>query len=247
MISCRQTAKYVLLILGALLFVSPAFAEKIKEWQMLQKEKSMGTHTFFFCPNAIKIIDKGRGFTIVSKAPDWSIDAFRDDDKTICHLTRRQFYNKYAFKIKHGHTKTAVLKIYKFGPYAAPMYYGQYHNDVIKRFDGVPIEVEDLISSFYKSSCVDGIVLRSVSNSIPRTKTDPSAFMAIDMNPTGVIRETLKLAEVPYTDSYFKIPANYRKVSDIGQIMTGKTQRKEAESIFLDMGIGDELGKPKAK
>lgn len=223
-----------------------ATAER-KEWQLKQRECSVGIINIFFCPTAVKILDPRRGFSIVSKAPDWDVYASRDDDKTTCHLTRQQYYNKGTFKLKHGHGESKILKTYKIGPVTAPLYQGLYHNDVIKRFEGIPIEVEDLISCFYKASCVDGIYLRSISNSVPSAKRDSSVFLSIDLNKTGVTLETISLAQVDYKESDFAIPAKYRQVADIGQILTGRSKRKEAESIFLEMGVGDDLGKTKTK
>ncbi len=240
--------RYSLFVLAAATVLSnPVIAAEVPAWKMVQKEKSLGVQAINFCPKAVKIVDKARGFTLVSSAPDWDVILYRSDDKVFCRLTKNQYYGQQAFKVKHGHTPGKVLKTYTFGPVTAPMYYGPYHNDVIKRFDNVPIEVEDLISAFYKSNSIDGILLRSVSNSMSRSKTDSSVFMPVDMNPTGVLRETLSLSQVAYNPSDFKVPTGYRKVNTIKEIATGKSKRKEAESIFLEMGIGDDLGKEKSK
>lgn len=235
-------ARYALLLSLVVGVVNPALAAKGTAWKMVQKEKSLGVQTIHFSSTGVKIADKARGFTVVSTAPDWNVIAYRDDDKVFCKLTKNQYYGQQAFKVKHGHSLGKVLKNYTFGPVTAPMYYGPYHNDVIKRFDGVPVEVEDLISSFYKGNSIDGIILRSVSNAMSRTKTDSSVFMPVDMNPTGVLRETLSLTSVPYNASDFKVPSGMRQVHDMKQVTTGKSKRKEAESIFLEMGVGDELG-----
>lgn len=241
---CFSLALFVCCASLSTIAAAPA---KKTQWQMKQREFSAGVLTIYFCPTAVKILDQRRGFSIVSKAPDWDVYAIRDDDKSICHMTRQQYYNKNAFKVKHGHTESKVLKTYKIGPVTAPLYYGLYHNDVIKRFDGVPTQVEDLIACFYKATCVDGINLRSISNSVPSKKRDSSVFLSIDLNRTGVTLETMSLEQVPFRETDFEIPANYRQVKDIGQILTGKSKRKEAESIFLDMGVGDDLGKAKTK
>lgn len=243
--SIRHTQLF--LLLAAVVLSNPAYAAKETAWKMVQKEKSLGIQTINFSSKAVKIVDKGRGFTLVSTAPDWDVILYRDDDKVFCKLTRKQYYGQQAFQVKHGHTPGKVLKNYTFGPVTAPMYYGPYHNDVIKRFDGVPIEVEDLIASFFKANCVDGIVLRSISNSMTRSKTDSSVFMPVDLNPTGVLRETLSLNTVPYNAFDYKVPPNLRKVNSMKEIATGKSKRKEAESIFLEMGVGDDLGKSSGK
>lgn len=237
----------LLIFVCAFLSQYPALAANKTAWKMVQREKSAGINEILFCSNAVKIVDKNRGFTIVSTAPDWNVALFRRDDNLLCRLSRQQFYNKYAYKVKHGMTPSRVLGMVKVGTLSAPMYYGPFHNDVIKRFDGVPVQVEDLLSCYYKASAVDGIVLKSVSNYIQRKQTNASAFMPADLNPTGVIRETISLKEIPYTDADFKIPGGFRPVSDLNQIMTGAVKRKEAESIFLEMGVGDELGKRKGK
>lgn len=237
----------IFLLTAALVLSVPALAARETAWKMVQKEKSLGVQTINFCSTGVKIADRARGFTVVSTAPDWNVIVYRDDDKVFCKLTKDQYYGQQAFKVKHGHSPGKVLKNYTFGPVTAPMYYSPYHNDVIKRFDGVPIEVEDLISSFYKGNSTDGIILRSVSNSLSRSKTDSSVFMPVDMNPTGVLRETLVLMSVPYNASDFKIPPGLRQVHDMKQVTTGKSKRKEAESIFLEMGVGHELGMEKRK
>lgn len=241
------TGQSLLFFACAFLSSTAAFAEKETEWKLVQKEKSLGDQTIYFCPKAVRIDNRSGGYSLVSKAPDWDVLLFREDDKTCCRLTRNQYFAKQAFVVKHGHSLGTVLKTYTFGPVKAPLYYGPYHNDVIKRFNGIPTQVEDVISSYYKSNSVDGIVLRSQSNSMSRAKTDSSVFMPIDMNPTGLLRETLSLETIPYKEADFKVPPNLRQIADTKQILTGKQQRKDAESIFLDMGIGDELGKPKGK
>ncbi len=214
---------------------------------MVQREKSSGINDIYFCSTAVKIVDKNRGYTIVSKAPDWDVIFFRADDKLLCRLTRQQYYNKNAYTVKHGMTPSRVLAMVKVGTLTAPLYCGPYHNDVIKRFDGIPVQVEDLLSCYYKASAVDGIMLRSISNYVPRKSTSASAFLPADLNPTGVTRETISLKEISYNEADYKIPSGFRAVSDLNKIMTGAVKRKEAESIFLEMGIGDELGKPKGK
>lgn len=214
---------------------------------MVQREKSAGINDFYFCSKGVKIVDKNRGYTIVSKAPDWDVYFFRADDKLLCRLTRQQYYNKNAYTVKHGMTPPRVLGSVKVGALTAPLYYGPYHNDVIKRFDGIPVQVEDLLSCYYKASAIDGIMLRSISNYVARKSASASAFLPVDLNPTGVIRETISLEEIPYNEADFKIPSGFRTVSDLNKIMTGAVKRKEAESIFLDMGVGDDLGKSKGK
>lgn len=231
----------------AFLWMSPALAEKKTEWMMVQRDKSLGINDFYFCSTGAKIVDKNRGFIIVSKAPDWDIYFFRSDDKTLCRLTRQQYYNKNAYTSKHGMTPSRILAMVKIGPVTAPLFNGPYHNDVIKRFDGVPVQVEDLFACFHKSSAVDGIVLKSISNHVAHKPISAAQFMPADLDPTGVTRETVSLKEIPYNQSDFKIPSGFRIVSDLNKILTGAVKRQEAESIFLEMGVGDELGKPKGK
>ncbi len=237
----------MLIFICAFLALLPAFAANKTAWKMVQREKSAGIIEILFCSNGVKIVDKNRGFTIVSTAPSWDVYFFRADDKTLCRLTRQQYYNKNAFKSKRGGTPSRILGMVKIGSFAVPMYYDPYHNDAVKRFEGVPVQVEDLISCYYKANAVDGIVLKSVSNFVQQKPTSASAFLPADLNPTGVVRETISLKEVPCTDTDFKIPSGFRAVSELNQIITGALKRKEAESIFLEMGVGDELGKRKGK
>ena len=141
----------LLTFICAFLAMSSAFAENKTEWKMVQREKSAGINDFYFCSTGVKIVDKNRGYTIVSKAPDWDVYFFRSDDKLLCRLARQQYYNKNAYIVKHGMTPPRVLGSVKVGALTAPLYYGPYHNDVIKRFDGIPAQVEDLLSCYYKA------------------------------------------------------------------------------------------------
>lgn len=220
------------------------------QWHLQLRDQSTGIHDFYFCPSAIKILDKARGYSIISSAPDWDVVLFRTDDKVLCRQTRSQYYYNMGFKQKTSFKPPIVLSTQKIGPVTAPLIYGPYHNDAIKQFKDIPKQVDDLISCYFKMGCVPGIRLRVVSNKVPdRSKTSLGAevFLSAAAEPSGVTLETLTLAEGPYEESTFKIPSGFQLVKDTKHIKTGMAKRKEAEAIFLDMGVGDELGKSKRK
>lgn len=224
--------------------------QKKTQWHLKQRDQSTGIHDFYFCPTAVKILDKARGYSIVSTAPDWDVVLFRADDKVFCRQKRSQYYYNMGFKQKTIFGPPVVLTTKRIGPVTAPLIYGAYHNDAIKKFSGVPQQVGDLISCYYKMGCVPGIRLRVVSNKVPdRSKVSLGAelFLSAAVDPSGVTLETMSLTEMPYDEATFKIPAGLQLVKDVKQIKTGMAKRKEAEAIFLDMGVGDELGKVKNK
>jgi len=220
------------------------------QWHLQLRDQSTGIHDFYFCPSAIKIFDKARGYSIVSTAPDWDVVLFRTDDKVFCRQTRSQYYYNTGFKQKTTFSAPIVLATQKIGPVTAPLIYGPFHNDAIKKFPGIPTQVNDLISRYFKMTCVPGIRLRVVSNKVPdRSKTSLGAevFLSAAAEPSGVTLETMTLSEQPFDEDAFKIPSGFKTIKDTKQIKTGLAKRKEAEAIFLDMGVGDELGKARRK
>ena len=220
------------------------------QWHLQLRDQTTGIHDFYFCPSSVKILDKARGYSIVSSAPDWDVVLFRPDDKVYCKQTRSQYYYNMGFKPKTTFSPPIILTTQKIGPVTAPLIYGPYHNDAIKKFKDISAQVDDLISCYFKMGCVPGIRLQCVSNKVPdRSKTSLGAqvFLSAAEDPSGVTLETMSLSEMPYDASTFKLPAGLRAEKDTKHIKTGLAKRKEAEAIFLDMGVGDELGKAKRK
>lgn len=62
------------------------------EWIISQNHKDLGRAKIYFSKNAIKIFNESWGYCLLSKAPDWSVVTYRDDDKIEWKTTRNQFY-----------------------------------------------------------------------------------------------------------------------------------------------------------
>lgn len=230
------------------LFCLPAFAEKSTQWVMEQRHHQSGYSKFHFTANAIKIYSKNFGFYLVSKAPDWNVHAFRPDDKTAITMTRKQFFDQQHFGIhKPPINAGAPIATDTIFSMKAKEYRSIYHDDWVAQFNGIPRPVWDLISAHYRSQRVDGIILKSVKNDKSKPKKSVLKSIWDDEPESGARLETLSLKEIPFKKSDFEVPQGYRKVTDLRQVLTSNESRREADSIIMQMGLGEKLGNEKGK
>ncbi|MBA3855901.1 MAG: hypothetical protein C0507_03230 [Cyanobacteria bacterium PR.3.49] len=229
-------------------YAAPAYAASTKEWQFEQKHHHSGYHKFYIAPKAVKIVNTNLGYQLVSKAPDWNVSIFRNDDKVICTLTRNQYYKQQAVHPDN-------LRINKFPVVGkeellgtkTTVYRGPHHDDWVATFKDVPVEVYDLITAYYKTPPVDGVVLKSYKPPVKGPKKTKLASMWLDEHESGTRLTASKLKELPYNAADFAIPKDFRKVMDVKAVTTSIEGRREAESIIEQMGVGEALGNSRGK
>jgi hypothetical protein len=240
----KSLAFLIAAILCDLCLQPAAFGANGSEWRMTQKHHMNGISQVYFTGNAIKIVGN-RGAHYVSKAPDWDVNVFRLDDKAICHLTRQQFYKKANF-----HLRRRELQFAGTGSVCSRktnLFRDEHRTYWVAKFPGVSLDIAKLLSAYYKSQAVDGMLLKSFSSNRELPAEKERAFKLLNDRSTGVTLETLNLRAIPYNPSDFNVPTGFRTVSDLRQVLLSSKDRNDAESIFLDMGVGDELGKREPK
>lgn len=212
-------------------------------WVIDQYHHSTGQHQISFTPDAVKICNNNFGYKLLAKAPVWDVCVYRDDDKIMCKLSRRAYYGEQGFDPKRPKINTnPIIANQDVCKIKTKVYRGPHHDDWVAHFPGVPHDVEDMITAFFKSQEVDGVVLRSVrSKKQKANKTDLLSFY-VDEQKAGTRLDTLNIRSVPYKASDFEIPANLRKTANIRAVTTSASGRQEAESIIEQMGLGEKLG-----
>lgn len=219
------------------------------EWKLEQSHHTSGFHDIFFAPNAVRIFSKNFGYDLVSKGPDWDVYLFRKDDKVLCRLRRNVYYGEQNYQPSRPKINTGPFVGTEFvKSVSAKVFAGPHHRDWVAKFPGITAEIENLICAYYKSQPADGVVLRSVRRTREPSKEDNKLLrLYVDEHTRGIRLDTLTAKQLPYKESDFKIPANFRVVKDSKVVTTSAEGRREADSIIEQMGLGEELGTKKKR
>jgi hypothetical protein len=199
----------------------------------------------YFTPNELRIDKKNFGYFIVAKAPDWKVYCFRNDDKVICKLSNPAYLAEQGFRVsgprveefpKVGDEFIGIIKTKKYNL--------QTHDDWVGSFPGIPSEIYDLINAtaFYQTEPADGVVLKSFKHPSLKSRKRARLLSLDSENVTGIRIETIKITKVPYKPSYFSVPSNFRPTK-FRVVLSSVENRREADSIIEQMGLGEKLGK----
>ncbi len=230
------------------IFVSVQAAERAHlsknlAWVIKQRHHSSGDLQLCFTSDALRIDKTNFGYVLISKAPDWTVYAFRNDDKVMCKLTKQAYLAEQGFLVNGPYIETfPVVGDSYISSVKTTIYQSFSHDDWLAKFPGIPQEIYDLImaTAFYHSEPAKGIVLKSIKH--PTVKPRKRIVFSLDTdNASGIRLETLKVSKAPYKRDDFSVPANYRKAK-LRTVVTSTASRKEADSIMEQMGLGEKLG-----
>jgi hypothetical protein len=212
-------------------------------WVIKQRHHSSGDLQLCFTSDALRIDKTNFGYVLISKAPDWTVYVFRNDDKVMCQLTRQAYLAEQGFLVNAPRINTLpVAGDGYISSVKTTIYRSFSHDDWLAKFPGIPQEIYDLImaTAFYHSEPATGIVLKSIKH--PKLKPRKQIVFSLDTdNATGIRLDTLKVSKAPYKWDHFSVPANYRQAK-LRTIVTSIASRKEADSIVEQMGLGEKLG-----
>lgn len=247
--ACERSKKvtwvhaFLLAVFTAGQTAAPAQAAAAKEWQFEQKHHHSGYHKFYIAAREVRIVNINFGYQLVSKAPNWDVHVFRTDDKVICSVSRKAYYKQQTSHPENLRlNKFPVVKREEFLGAKTTVYRGPHHDDWVVTFKDVPVEVYDLISAYYKSPPVDGVVLKSYKPPVKGPKKTKLASMWLDERESGTRLLASMLKEMPYNAADFAIPKGLKKVTEMKTVTTSIEGRREADSIIEQMGVGEALG-----
>jgi hypothetical protein len=106
-----------ILTLVSLCSCTPVFSNPgSEEWILVQENKDSGQSVTYISHDAIKIVNKISGVSILAKTPDWKVYVFRPDEKKIwsCHLEQLSAFllvNPYAPLTSRPHQPVVVRKV----------------------------------------------------------------------------------------------------------------------------------------
>jgi len=244
----KNKYRFLLLALMAFETALPVRAFGATEWQFEQKHHATGWHKFYITPKEVKLVNVSLGYQLVSRAPKWDVSAFRTDDKVSCNLSLSEYFKEQTSHPENLRiNKFPVVKVEDYQGVKTTVYRGPHHDDWVATFKGVPNTVYDLISAYYKAPPVDGVVLRSFKPPTGRPAKRKLVQMWVDEHESGTRIATFKMKEAPYNSGDFVVPKGLKPVKDFKTVTTSIANRREAESIIEQMGLGEALGKTGGK
>lgn len=66
-------------------------------WLAQMQHRQLGSYRVYITRDAIKMDNVSAGYQILSKAPDWDIITFRNDDKTLNRVKRANYYRGNSY------------------------------------------------------------------------------------------------------------------------------------------------------
>ena len=216
------------------------------EWIVCQNHKDLGRTKIYFSKNAIKIFSESWGYSILSKAPDWSVVTYRDDDKIEWKTTRKQFYRTYPVDLKGMPTNHIGLKKSRAadatGAKSSAYQMGSQTFWFIEHLNTAP-EVDATISGYYGIRAQKGILTKyALVFDQPKTKDD-SWFGGYQQSGYVEYLTTQSFKELPYNPKDFAAPVGYKTAKDPYTISTSKAQKANGDSAMMELGIGEKLGR----
>lgn len=256
-----KNRKSVFALLSGLMVLAtlPASAQP-KEWLLVQDEDTYRKMLVRVTEQAVRVEVPSMGFVIISKAPDWHVNVFRDDDKIEWHgametFSGRQLANPYVDPT----TSKQVLP-------AAPA------NFKSKEICGLPGKLYK--TSFASYACADEIkvnpsIVRLFNrlHSCPLLPSVPLKISTVRKNlrpkrqkgkdpdwiktdymddlRTGeiTILNTSKVVKVPYNPKDFELPKGYKRMRDPIEVSYSASKKDELNDLINNVGFVGKIKK----
>ena len=215
------------------------------EWVACQTHKDLGKSKIYFAKNAIKIFNESWGYSILSKAPDWSVNIFRDDDKIEWKISRNQFYKTYPLDLKAMPTNHIGLQrtraIDASGAKSWSYLMGGQTFWFAEQFKAAN-EVDATISAYYGIRPQKGILTKYALTLNPPKTSEASWLSGFERSGYIEYLTTLSLKEVPYNAKDFAAPIGYKTAKDPYTITTSKARKESGDEALRELGLGEKLG-----
>jgi hypothetical protein len=239
---------FCFLLLSWILSPQCSIAAENSQWRIVQWHHKAGKHEILICPTAVKIEDKTAGFALLSKAPKWEVQAFRQDDKVVCTMPRSLYYAKQDFSITvprmHGFEDIGTQTICGMNARA-------FHTPKVDiytvKLPSVSAPVEDLIIAYYEMRTFEGVALKVTKTLRAFSKNRDISLFSRSSPGLEVVLETKEIKRMPFNASDFVLPRRLRHIDALEQVKTSAARRKEGDEIFSDLKLGEKLGKRERK
>ncbi len=239
---------FSLLPLNWILSTPCSIAAGNSQWRIVQWHHKAGKHEILLSPMAVKIEDKTAGFALISKAPKWEVQAFRQDDKVVCTMPRSLYYAKQDFSINGP-------RMYGFEDLGTQTICGMkarvFHTPRVDiytvKLPGVSTPVEDLIVAYFEMRTFEGVALKVTKTLRGFSRSRNISLFSRSAPGQELVLETKEIKRMPFHAADFVLPRGLRQIDALEQIKTSAARRREGDEIFSDLKLGEKLGKRERK
>jgi hypothetical protein len=219
-------------------------SKTVKVLKLDQSHYFFGQTEVYITGDAIKIENQGNlGFKILSKAPKWDIQIYRDDDKTYFTESMATFEETGLVSGLVVGRKSRMLDVkmrkstYKMDGFEVVRLTTPYKTiKYLPLKDYGPPEIETVMFATYKQTTAGQIPLESVAIGSGRDFITQKT----EEGKREVALETKKIEYVNLPESFFTLPTNLKKAKAIADVVSPASTRDKdpALSEFLDAGFG---------
>lgn len=243
-----------------LLTALPSWAET--GWVLVQ-HTPVGTYNVFIGKGRVLAAEVKTRYSIVSKAPDWNVYAYRKDCKTICKIHPDLWQMKGLFTMnerslvkpvsKSIKPKKKVLSKLKYLEYRLPI-------KNTRRFSkGRIVDIRGFMDpdgevKTIHSTHANFLVSPEISQN-KRIATFLGSLFVVPVGDGAPINFSIKydngtdhsplmtsrIRQANFSDSLFSVPEGYKNVKHVQEITTGH-RSGEIDDMIKDLGLGDSFG-----
>lgn len=262
-ISMRRNLLTVLSIFAYALpaaFASPETAKPLaeqQEWRLDQVGDNKQKLIMYVAQKAVRIEMPSMGFIIISKAPDWKVHCFRNDEKKewigpMDQFSAMQMTNPYA-----------VPKARRKWPFTLD----KKKDTVVCGLPATRYRTQHTTYTCANEMIVDPMIVE-LMNKIHGTPQLPSVPLSICANKAGsdlkrgkepdwidtnlmgdlrsgkvVILSTENIKRLPFTAKHFELPKGYTRKKDLVEVSYSADQRSEINEMLNSVGYEGNVDK----
>ena len=227
-------------------------------WVIEQDHRDLGHNTIYVTHDAVKIVNKNLGVTVLTAPPYRTIAVYRPEDHIIFNGKPEQFKGTGFFQNLIGARPTAYPELKLYGEEDR---YGL-HIKKFQAFRTTPAEiwtisnislappVLDLIHNWYyiANPLFPYRKISYVENNLPKNR---NVWLTDNMNAAyrgkTVFLDTRSAKKMNFTAKDFAYPTGYKVVNNMSEAFVSVKKTSNITSLMEDMGIGEELGLKKEK
>ena len=250
----RLVFSFLILLFG-IIGTAYGAAPDTNGWLLTQRHKQLGVNYVYLTHDAIKIVNKTLGLTIVLGPPFKNIAIFRPADHVIFN-SKPEDFQKTSFLPAIIATKPyRYQQLIKFGE-------EDFHGLHVKKFHSRKNEGDQIwaISNIDLSPSILGVIhtyyqidnplvpFRKINNFGENKSDHLNLWMSVSLNEgyqgKTTFLDTVEAKKMKFAAKEFAYPVGFRNLDNAGEAFVSPKGASDLGSIITDLHLGEDLGKP---
>jgi len=207
-----------------------------------------GLNELTVAKDGVRLVNKGHmRFIVVSKAPDWKVNVYRDDDKTFFSESLQQFEDtgllsgmlvgkKARFLPKDPNSRESTFPFCGYNVVRITRRYETFKFLPLTQVLNAAPQVESIVYAMHKMPTNGGIPISYIG-----VHTSKEFMSSTD--ETGSRQEyfdTKRIEPIMVSPHIFDVPAGYRKAASVREVVSGSVVRGQSEDLFRSLERGSQ-------